>query len=261
MTDTPNKSKVTRGRTLLGIAAAVVVAVGVTAVVMNRDDSDNDSVPATDPAIDETTTTGVPRADSFIADASLLTEADLGSPWVAGPLGFSYIDELLLQRSLPECAEQLASTGDAAQTAKSAGRRFVVEPDQFLIQQVIVFPSAQEAAALLDVFAAQTNRACGLATGAAIWGGAVGDDNASASTIDVSEPAEHGDQQLSFGAQTTYGGTVQISQLVWVQVDRALVRITVGNTAPGATDPDPLGILEAALDAAVTSVTAELAAG
>lgn len=114
---------------------------------------------------------------------------------------------------------------------------------------------------MFDALASAAGQACGLATTAALWGGIIHDDNATSVAVDIAFPTQHGDQQTSFAAETTFGGRVQLGHLVWVQVDRALVRIVVTNQAAGATNPDPSAILETTLNAAVESIAAELAAG
>jgi len=251
VTDTPNP-KPTRGRMLLGIAAAVIVAVGVTAVVMNQDDTDT-SVPATDPTINDapTTTAGATRSDAEIADAALLTEDDVGSPWNGFSSQEAFAVELDRQAKVPECADRIAAEGDLT-IAKSTGTRFDSGSGQELLQTIVVFPTIEDATMVFEAFAA-FGRDCGVAT----YGSAYG---VPAVAVDFGPLTQYGDQQVSWGVEISLTPP-HLTQVVWVQVDRALVRIRATNEAEGATNPDPLGMLESALSIAVDRLAAELAAG
>lgn len=251
VTDTPNP-KSTRGRTLLGIAAAVIVAVGVTAVVMNRDDADNGSAPATDPTIDDTATTGVSRSDADLAEAALLSEADLGSPWNFVGTSDPFTNEQTRQADIPECADRNAAAGDLSGITASIGSRFVNGKGQSLVQTVVVFPTLEDATRVFEAFAAEDGQ-CGVATFSS--GYAV-----TAVAVDYAPLAQYGDQQASFGV-TTPLEPPQLTHTVWVRVGRAMVRVAANNNAEGATDADPNEMLETALAALVDSIAAELAAG
>ncbi|MEQ1872936.1 MAG: hypothetical protein ABL953_04335 [Ilumatobacteraceae bacterium] len=249
LTDTPNNPKLTRGRTLLGIAAAVIVAVGVTAVVVSQDDNKNESVPATDP----TTTDAAPtRSDSLIADAALLTEDDLGSSFRLVATSADLAGEKNLQADVPECAEVLAAHGDLLDIAPSTGRRFANDQGQALVQTVVIFPTLEDATRVFEAYAADDGKC---AVGAYSTGFDV-----TAVAVDFAPPMQYGDQQTSFGVNTPLDPP-QLSHFVWVQVGRAMVRIIAHNEAEGATEADPLGMLDIALAAAVESLAAELAAG
>lgn len=254
VTDTPNKPKFTRGRTLLGIAAAVVVAVGITAIVARRDDADNETVPVTDPTVEATpaTTASEPRSDSFIADAALLTEDDLGSSFRLVATSGDLAGEKNLQEDVAECAEVLGAHGDLLDIAPSTGSRFANDQGQALVQTVVIFPTLEDATRVFEAYAADAGK-CAVAAYSTGF-------DVTAVAVDFAPPMQYGDQQTSFGVNTPLDPP-QLSHFVWVQVGRGMVRIIAHNEAEGATEADPLGMLDIALAAAVEKLTAELAAG
>lgn len=259
VTQTNESSNTTspRRRALLSIAAAVIVAVGVTAVVINSNNADNTSVPATDPTIDSvpaTDPTDAPRSDALIADAALLTEGDLGSPFSLASTSsrIAFTTELGLQAAVPECADQFAAHGDLTEIITSTGSQFRSGQGQSLGQTVLIFPTLEDATRVFDAYAAY-----GSACGVAFYGSASG---VTAVAVDFAPPTQHGDQQTSWGV-TIPVEPPHLTHIAWVQVGRAMVRITASNEAEGATDADPFGMLDIALAALVDSIAAELAAG
>jgi hypothetical protein len=135
-----------------------------------------------------------------------------------------------------------------------------------LFEEVVIFPTKEAAANELAAEATPAGESCWLASSEAFFEFLEPGSAPAATLVEFPSLTEHGDQQLSRGIELrsttgTSSGHFLLNQAVWIQVGRALIRINLANDAEGATDVDPLGILEMALRLAVDSLKAELATG
>ena len=210
------------------------------------------------PATAESTTTVAPRDDATIAAASLLTGELIGDAQFA-PFnnGLDYSAGLAIERQIPECADMYAAEENGWDTATGATSG-MVRGGQYVFQTVVLFATEEAAATALVAFASSAGQTCSL-TVDRVLAAPPPATGITAELVDVPSPAPHGDQQVSYGSRVSNAGAPMFAKhTVWVQVDRAIVQVTLVN---GPTDPDPLGILDTVLGAAVELITTELSAG
>ena len=249
-------------RALLGVAAAVVIAAGVTAVVINQNNADTDSVPATEPTVAVTvvdtiadtttssttisttiapTTTNAPRDGATLAGALLLNPPD-GT--------FGALEEFEIMRTVPECADVVAAL-DPAEAAASA-------TSGSMYQWVLVFPTKEAAASAMAVATSPAGQACQV-TMDRLLAAAPPADGITAEIIDSPLPAPQADPQVAWVVNVAKDGTSMFyKHTAWVQVDRALLSFTL---VVGSVTDITLRAHETALSDGVELATAELAAG
>ncbi|MDO8364762.1 MAG: hypothetical protein Q7V88_17865 [Actinomycetota bacterium] len=210
------------------------------------------------PATAESTTTVAPRDDATIAAASLLTGELIGDAQFA-PFnnGLDYSAGIAIEQQIPECADKYTAEGNVWDTAMGATTGMVSD-QQLVFQTVELFATEEAAATALAAYTSPAGQTCSL-TVDRVLAAPPPATGITAELVDVPLPAPHGDQQVSYGSQVSNAGAPMFAKhTVWVQVDRAIMQVTLVN---GPTDPDPLGILDTVLSAAVELITAELSAG
>ncbi len=143
----------TRTRVILGLAAAVIVAVGVTAFVVNRRNADTTVVPVTTPEPSP--------EDSAIANAALLTVDQLGSEWSLHPeSNETRAQWLAAAATQPSCADYNRAVQSSESGAASSSAAFINSQNQELVESVTVFPTKEAASKVMDALSAPGYPAC-----------------------------------------------------------------------------------------------------
>ena len=239
----------------------MVIAAGVTAVVINQNNADNDTVPATESTVPVTvvdtiadtttsstatttiapTTTMAPRDDATIAGALLLNPPD-GA--------FSALEEFEIMRTVAECADVVAALDPAAAAASATSGS--------MYQWVLVFPTKEAAASAMAVVTSPAGQACQV-TMDRFLAAPPPNDGITAEIIDSPLPEPQADPQVAWVVNVARDGTSMFyKHTAWVQVDRALISFTL--VVANVTDIS-LDTHETSLRDAVELATAELAAG
>ena len=243
-----------RTRVIVGVAAAVIVAVGVTAFVVNRRNADTTVVPVTTPEPSP--------EDSATANAALLTVDQLGTEWSPHPeSNETRAQWLAAAATQPACADYNRAVQSAESGAASSSAAFINVQNQELIESVTVFPTKEAASKLMDALSAPGYPSCFFASWDADYKLNFSEGETSITkSFNFAAPAAHGDRQVAFGHETKYGpATTRLWQQVFVQVDRSIIWISAAPDGLGSTDP--AGIIERSLTAAIDSVNKATASG
>lgn len=253
-------------RALLGVAAAVVIGVGVTAVVINRNNADTDSVPATEPTVAVTvvdtiadtttssTTTSTTTTSTTIAPTTTVAPRDdatlAGALLLNPPNGaFGALEEFEIMRTVSDCADVVAALDPAEAAASSTPGG--------MYQWVLVFPTKEAAASAMAVVASPAGQACQV-TMSRVVAAPPPAEGITAEIVDAPSPAPQADSQVAWVVNVAKDGTSMYHQFTaWVQVDRSLISVTfVGSLSDSSFD-----FHETTLSEAVELATAELSAG
>ncbi len=238
---------------IVGLAAAVIVAVGATAFVVNRRNADTTVVPVTTPEPSP--------EDAAIANTALLTVDQLGDGWSPHPeSNETRAQWLAAAATQPACADYNGAVQSSESGAASSSTAFINSQNQELIESVTVFPTKEAASKLMDALSAPGYPSCLFANWDADYKLNFSDGETSITkSFDFAAPAAHGDRQVAFGHETKYPATTRLWQEVFVQVDRSIIWISA--TPDGLGSADPAGIIERSLTAAIESVNKATAAG
>ena len=230
-----------RARALIGIAAAVIIAAGVTAVIVNHRNS--------------TTTTVDNGADFAIAGTALISVDQLGPGWapevVVDPLSWANFEELFAAQ--PECAEYNAAVLPQDATA-GAITSFVNLQHQTIGEILTIYSSRDAASRVMDSIDAPEFQNCFFAT----WDAAsrIGFPRSGPSTtgFNIAPPSLHGDRQIDFGMETrtSIDSRTRLYHNVWIQVGRSIISIVV--SPDGLGSDNPAGNLEKAIAASLASL-------
>ncbi len=236
---------------LMGVAAAVIVVVGLTAVVLNNQDADSgpaegttvtvaDTVAATTTSSTTTSTTVAPRDDATLAAALLLEppNGDVGN-----------LEAFEIMRSVEGCEDVVAALDPAEAAASTSGSRY---------QWVLVYPTKEAAASAMAVVTSPAGQACQV-TMDRLLAAAPPADGITAEIVDAPSPASQADPQVAWVVNVASDGTSMFyKHTAWVQVDRSLLNITL---VVGSLTDISFDAHETLLSDAVELATAELAAG
>jgi hypothetical protein len=247
-------------RALLGVAAAVLIAAGVTAVVINRNNVDTDSAPAGEPTVSVTvvdtiadTTTSSTTASTTIAPTTTVASRDDATIAAALLLyppngGFDNLEAFEIMRSVEGCEDVVATLDPAEAAASNSGGG--------MYQWVLVFPTEEAAASAMAVVSSPAGQACDVTMDRLL--AAPSADGITAEIVDAPTPAPQADSQVAWVVNVASDGTTMFhKRTAWVQVDRSLIYIQfVGSLTDATFDAH-----ETALSDAVELATAELAAG
>jgi hypothetical protein len=230
----------TRTRVILGVAAAVAVAVGVTAFVVNRRHADTTVVPATTPGSSPDGTAIVtpreldPGEALPLGQAAMISADKLGAGWQQVD-DFSISDyakqAAAVNAETPACA-QLASVGLAQPTGKSVivHRDFANGPVP-MFHDVWVFATTADASRAMDVIAGDVFPTCAFKLFDRLTALNRNITAESTSRSWQAPPiAAHGDRQIVIGQKIDYtfgGGGAASPEAInaYVQVGRAIAFI------------------------------------
>jgi hypothetical protein len=147
----------TRRRCRRLVPLALLVAVALLSAACGSDSDDTESSPRAASTTTGTTTTARPpasgRTDATVARAALLTADDLHDGWEAGPRELVFPNSAALARTVPACAEfaELVFDGGAKHGKGMSG--VVQRQSDLLFSYVVVFPTPDEAAAMVKATA------------------------------------------------------------------------------------------------------------
>jgi hypothetical protein len=236
-----------RIRSLIGIAAAVIIAAGVTVVIVNHRNS--------------TTTPVDNSADFAIAGAALISVDQLGPGWAPEfVIGQSWAQFQELFAAQPECAEYNAAVLPQEATA-GAVTSFINLQTQVIGETLTIYSSRDAASRVMDSIDAPEFPDCFFAW----WDAAsrIGFPGSGPSTtgFNIAPPAPHGDRQIAFGMETltSVDSRTRLYHNVWIQVDRSITSITV--SPDGLGSDNPAGNLEKAISASIALLDGKMSAG
>ena len=228
-----------RTRTLLGVAAALVVVAGATAVIANRMHSADDSNPFT-------------GNDSSIARAALISVDQLGPGWSEQADTTDTFEQWHeVASAQPECADFTAGLGTTATGAKTL---LINLQSQEVSEMLSLYSSSEAASRAMDSAEAPGFPVCWFATFDAISRIYFPDSGPTTRSFAIAPPTPHGDRQIDFGmeSRTAVDSNVQLFHNVWIQVDRAVIQLVV--SPDGLKSDDPNGLLERSITAAIASL-------
>jgi hypothetical protein len=237
-----------RTRVLIAIAAAVIVAVGVTAVIVNHRSSTTSSVDN--------------GADLAIAGAGLISVDQLGPGWSPEfDVDPSWPDLQESYYAQPECAEYTAAVHPLKATAAGAITSLVNLQHQIITEELTIYPSKDVASRVMDAVASPGFQDCFFAAWDAASEVGFPGDGASTSAFNIAPPAAHGDRQVDFGMETltSIDSRTRLYHNVWIQVDRSIIIVTV--SPDGLGSDNPAGNMEKAIAAALASLNEAMPAG
>lgn len=244
---TDPRRKESRRRVVFGIAAAIVVIVGLTAVVINH---------RSQPAGIDTS------RDPEVAKEALISLDELGAGWDISSGGLTSRAVADIAATVPECTPYLNYAFDSPDRhAPTAGRIFA-SLASYLTEWVYIFPSERAASQAMSKMAE-----AGFVTCFNRFLEALIPAYAPGSTVTATTTAEppvlpHGDRQVVLTQHNTYRtGTAEFSRTVlnvFVQVGRGIVYIDPVTDERDSLDP--AGSIEKALSLATNDLTAALAA-
>ena len=243
-----SRSAPPRTRALIGIAAAVIVAAGATAVIVNHRSSTRTPVD-----------TG---ADFAIAGAALISVDQLGPGWapeLTVDPSWAHFRELFTAQ--PECAQYSAAVRPLKTTAAGAMTSLINLQGQVIAEELTIYSSKDAASRVMDSIDAPGFKNCFFAT----WDAAsrIGFPGTGPSTtgFNIAPPAPHGDRQIAFGMETrtSIDSRTRLFHNVWIQVDRSIIFITV--SPDGLGSDNPAGNLEKAISASIALLKGKMTAG
>jgi hypothetical protein len=236
-----------RIRALIGIAAAVLIAAGVTAVIVNHRSS----------------TTNVDNGDDLaIAGAGLISVDQFGPGWsLEFDVEPSWPDFQETFAAQPECAEYTAAVLPLKTTAAGAMTSLVNLQHQVITEELTIYPTKDVASRVMDAIASPGFQDCFFAAWDAASEIGFPGDGASTSAFNIAPPAAHGDRQIDFGMETltSVDSRTRLYHTVWIQVDRSIITITVSPDGLGSNNP--AGNMEKAIAAAMASLDEAMSAG
>ena len=245
-----SRSGAPRTRALVGIAAAVIVAAGVTAVIVNHRSS-------TTAPVDNS-------ADFAIARAALISVDQLGPGWTpelpVDPLSWAEFRELFAAQ--PQCAEYTAAAHSLKATAAGAITSLINVQSQVIGEELTIYSSKDAASHVMDSIAAPGFPDCYFATWDAASRIGFPGTEPSTSGFNIAPPAAHGDRQVDFGMETLTSGAGSSTRLyhnVWIQVDRAIISMTV--SPDGLGSDNPAGNLEKSIATSIALLNQAMSTG
>jgi hypothetical protein len=244
-----SRSAPRRTRALIGIAAAVIVATGVTVVIVNHRNS--------------TTTPFDHGADVAISRAALISVDQLGPGWtpevtVDNP-SWAHFQELFAAQ--PECAEYTAAVLPQQASAAGAMTSFINLQNQVIGEVLTIYSNKDAASRVMDSIAAPGFPDCFFATWDAASRIGFPGTGPSTTSFNIAPPAPHGEREIAFGMETrtSIDSRTRLFHNVWIQVDRSIISLTV--SPDGLGSDDPAGNLEKAISASIASLNQAMSAG
>ena len=230
------------------IAAAVIVAAGITSVIVNHRSSTSTSVDT--------------RADFAIAGAAVISVDQLGPgsapEFTVDP---SWADFQQLFAAQPECADYNAAVVPLKATAAGAMTSLVNLQSQVISEELTIYPSKDDASRVMDRIATPEFKDCFFAAFDAASRIGFPGSGPSTTGFNIAPPAPHGDRQIAFGMETltSIDSRTRLFHNVWIQVDRSIISVTV--SPDGLGSDNPAGNLEKAISSAIASLDEAMAAG
>jgi hypothetical protein len=259
-----SNSPSTRTRVILGVAAASIVAVGVTAFVVNRRHADTTVVPATTPG-SAPEGTGIVTARELntgealpLGQAAMISADKLGAGWQQVD-DFSISDYATqgaaINAETPACA-QLTSVGLAQPTDKSVivHQDFANGPVP-MFHDVWVFATTADASRAMDVIAGDVFPTCAFTLFDRLTALNRNISAESTSTSWQAPPiAAHGNRQIVIGQKIDYtfgeGGAASAEAInAYVQVGRAIAFIDPQYLSDVGPNSNVEGAITASTDA------------
>ena len=237
-----------RSRVLLGIAAAVVVVAALAAVLINRT-SDSTAVDTS--------------RDPQIAGAALIPPDELGLHWVIQPAYRAFTSRVAAEvaATVPACAPYVDYAFDSPRrNAVTAERKFLNPIQTTMYQWVYVFPTEDQATAVMDKVAESAFEPCFTAFYEASVPVQDGNYEVAVTIADETPVRGHGDRQVTFATAQKFegpgidGSRTLTTMNIYIQVGRAIVYI---DPIRDVKD-DPKGTMETAMKAAVDALTTAL---
>jgi hypothetical protein len=240
-----------RARVLFGVAAALILVVTLTVVMLSRRTDETSIDTSRDPAI---------------AEAALLPVGGLGSGWEVSHAFDEFTMRVLAEvaAKVPECAPYVDYAFDSPRRdAATSVKRYQSPSLATLWDVVYIFPSKDAASLAMDKIAEAGFPTCFAqyleAATPKISPGATSRSD----LVDTPPLLEHGDRQIAFTTRNTYptlGDPIVLTSVnVFIQVDRAIVYV---NPVPDFHDStDANGLLEKAMTLATESLRKALEEG
>ncbi|MEP7114158.1 MAG: hypothetical protein ABI862_12905 [Ilumatobacteraceae bacterium] len=233
-------------RVLIAAAAAVIVAVGVAAVLVSRRDSPEDYKP-----IASTTT----------VNSALITADQIGPGWshdVSIKTSWAHWRDAFAEQ--PECAAYTAVVKPLEETAAGSIAALINLQNQAIAEDLTIFATKDAASRVMDSVVAPGFQNCYFAAFDAASRDRFPGGGALTKSYSVEPPPEHGDRQITFGQETrtTVNGATRLFYNAWIQVDRAVIHLLV--SPDGLRVDDPASNLNRAISAAITSLDQAISA-
>jgi hypothetical protein len=241
-----SRSAPPRTRALVGIAAALIVAAGVVAVVINH----RSSAPVNN------------SADFATARAALISVDQFGPGWApSSAVSPSWAEFREMFAAQPECAEYTAAVHPLEATAAGAMAILRNVQGQEISEELTIYSSKDDASRVMDRVAAPGFPDCFFATFDAVSRIGYRGTGPSTTSFNIAPPAPHGDRQIDFGMETRtlVDSQTRLFHNVWIQVDRSIIRILV--SPDGLGSDNPAGNLEKAISASIASLNQAMSAG
>ncbi len=224
-----------RAASALAAVAGIVLVAGLAVAVATR---------RSEPAASDT------NADREIAEAALITVADLGSRWENSHLhdGLSTRDEAGVAAGVSGCSPYVDFVFDGPDRKAATSQRdydYRGRISLVLSEVVSVFPSKAAASQVMNKVAEPTFRSCFAGYLEAAAPLLSPGDSLTSHILDAPPLLQHGDRQIAFESVNMYhlaGGLVPITSInIFIQIDRAIVYINPMVDAPDSLDPDGPG--------------------
>ena len=236
-----------RTRALIGIAATLIIAAGVTAVVINH----RSSTPVEN------------SADFAIARAALISVDQLGPGWAPReiPSGPTWAEFRALFAAQPECAEYTAAVRPLEGAAAGAMGVLVNLQSQEISEGLTIYSSRDAASRVMDSIESPAFQNCFFTTFDTASRIDFPGTGPTTTSFTLAEPAPHGDRQVAFGQETrtAIDGRTRLFHDIWIQVDRSIIFLVV--SPDGLASDDPAGNLERSIAAAIASLDRAMSAG
>jgi hypothetical protein len=236
-----------------GGTAIVLIAVGV---ALLRND------PSPEPTSPVATTQADNGAVSSIVKAALISVDRLGPGWSPeGPRPISLGLWRQAQAAQPECAEFIAAVQPVEATSDGGAQSFINLQSQVVGEMLTIYTNEEAASRVMDSIDAPGFQDCYFATFDAETTRAFPRTGPTTTSFDMAPPAAHGDRQIAFGQETRTAADsrTRLYHIIWVQVGRSIINISV--SPDGLGSDNPAGLAEKSITAAISALNAALPAG